>query len=411
MMPSCNTRVRVGGKVVGRPHRPPLKRFGGLARGGGGGGGGGWHAWRCFVASPHHGNNHHINPDDDDAIAAAGGGNHVVGGGASVVIRNPSEDTSPYAMFSPASIVNNFEPMIPLMRIHNYLPSALIALVGGMSSQGIHALAHPTLLVVIVLSSLVALASCLLNSYFDFAAGVDQEGPLPSGKVSPEKALFLSFVMYLACFTAIAFLDPPPLRHVVAASALITVVYTPLLKPATAIKNVSVAFVISAAAVAGSLAATAGNWAAVAKLPPIFLFLCVVAREIVMDITDVEEDADANVRTIPVRFGTHNAARIVELLLLSAACILVAGASLAAPHVLASQGLVGRFAAMGVGALAAHSIGSALTMARSLTRVCGGARVGTTEEEMKNKAQLTVDAIMRPVGAGTIALAYASSFL
>lgn len=328
-----------------------------------------------------------------------------------MVIRNPSEDTSPYAMFSPASIVNNFEPMIPLMRIHNYLPSALIALVGGMSSQGIHALAHPTLLVVIALSSLVALASCLLNSYFDFAAGVDQEGPLPSGKVSPEKALFLSLVMYLACFTAIAFLDPPPLRHVVAASALITVVYTPLLKPATAIKNVSVAFVISAAAVAGSLAATAGNWAAVAKLPPIFLFLCVVAREIVMDITDVEEDADANVRTIPVRFGTHNAARIVEAFLLSAACILVAGASLAAPHVLASQGLVGRFAAMGVGALAAHSIGSALTMARSLTRVCGGARVGTTEEEMKNKAQLTVDAIMRPVGAGTIALAYASSFL
>ena len=182
-------------------------------------------------------------------------------------------------------------------------------------------------------------------------------------------------------------------------------------EPATAIKNVSVAFVISAAAVAGSLAATAGNWAAVAKLPPIFLFLCVVAREIVMDITDVEEDADANVRTIPVRFGTHNAARIVEAFLLSAACILVAGASLAAPHVLASQGLVGRFAAMGVGALAAHSIGSALTMARSLTRVCGGARVGTTEEEMKNKAQLTVDAIMRPVGAGTIALAYASSFL
>ena len=84
---------------------------------------------------------------------------------------------------------------------------------------------------------------------------------------------------------------PPPrpphagVRLIIALSSALTVLYTPLFKRQTLVKNVVVAATIAAAPLAGALAAGAAGPGLRAVLPPcLFLFLGILHREIIMDI-------------------------------------------------------------------------------------------------------------------------------
>lgn len=110
------------------------------------------------------------------------------------------------------------------------------------------------------------------------------------------------------------------MRIIVAWSAALTLLYTPLLKRMTGVKNVVVAAIIAASPLSGALAAGAvclGVCAFVVHTPyaqaPTALsavlatctwaFLGVLHREVLMDITDVDGDAAAGVLTMPVVLG------------------------------------------------------------------------------------------------------------
>ena len=150
--------------------------------------------------------------------------------------------------------------------------------------------------------------------------------------------------------------EPPLLRTVIAASAALTLLYTPLLKQLTWIKNACVAAVVAASPFAGALAARAvspepcmsvltlqmlaqklmqvlacilpqelfprqGSWLQqnaqdsascllqeplglqAVMVPCLFVFGGVFYREILMDLNDSEGDRRNKIWTLPVVFG------------------------------------------------------------------------------------------------------------
>ena len=161
-----------------------------------------------------------------------------------------------------------------------------------------------------IVSSAIAAASCLINDYFD--SEVDSVNspmkPLPSGRVSPEHALLLAGGSYIVILMAACFFPSMQLRLIIAASAATTLLYTPILKRISFVKNAAVAATIAGAPLAGALAVGASDGHLRAALAPCgLLFLAVCYREILMDIHDVQGDAAAGVITLPVLLGRKRA--------------------------------------------------------------------------------------------------------
>lgn len=142
-------------------------------------------------------------------------------------------------------------------------------------------LRHAAVWVMGLVSASVSVASCIINDYFDLP--VDSlnapSKPLPSGAVTPDGALLLGGGIYAAVLVAACLMAHPGLRLIVAASATATLLYTPVLKRISFIKNATVAAVIAAAPLAGALAAGAGGPGVHAVfMPCAFVFLAVLYR-------------------------------------------------------------------------------------------------------------------------------------
>lgn len=84
-----------------------------------------------------------------------------------------------------------------------------------------------------------------------------QKQPLPSGIIQPDLALLLSLSLYAGVLISACLLEPRTVRIIVAWSAALTLLYTPLLKRMTGVKNMVVAAIIAASPLSGALAAGA----------------------------------------------------------------------------------------------------------------------------------------------------------
>ena len=183
-----------------------------------------------------------------------------------------------------------------------------LALAGSLlATQSLSCLSSPPVWLVALFSALTGAGSMLINDYFDFRAGVDQQKPkkpLTRGTVHPEQALLAASMFYvITLFLTAVLLHNQALRTLVACSLLATWLYTPLLKAIPLVKNVVVAFVISQAIVAGGLAAGSTALLPQTMLPAAYVFCAIMRQEITMDINDAEGDAAAGVLTLPVVLG------------------------------------------------------------------------------------------------------------
>jgi hypothetical protein len=166
----------------------------------------------------------------------------------------------------------------------NVAPSYLLVLLGAWASGGRAALSLASVWATAGVCALISSSSCVFNDWFDFAAGVDAANqpakPLPSGLVTPEQALLAAFAGYSTALVMALLVADARVRAVVAASAVATLVYTPLAKPVFLLKNATVAVVVAAAPLAGAFAAGgAGAGLRAALLPPCaFLFLGTLYR-------------------------------------------------------------------------------------------------------------------------------------
>lgn len=213
----------------------------------------------------------------------------------------------------------------------NFVPSFLLVLLGAWAACGksfflLAALEPRTWLRIVTtgfISASVAGASCILNDFFDFITGVDAindpQKPLPLGLLSPQRALLTGGGVYMAVLMTACFLSQMPLRILIVASAVLTLIYTPVLKKMSVLKNAVVALTVALAPLAGALAASADGHGIHAIIKPcIFAFLGVMNREILMDLHDVEGDAQSGIKTLPVLVGRNVTLRICFALLASA---------------------------------------------------------------------------------------------
>ena len=124
--------------------------------------------------------------------------------------------------------------------------------------------------------------------------------PLPSGLVSVMTARLLWGVGTLFGVALGASVSTTHLALALGAVGLL-VVYNVFLKRVLLVGNLVVAFVIG-------LAIVYGGWAVGPPAPALvgagFAFLTMLAREIIKDVEDVEGDATAGARTLPLVYGT-----------------------------------------------------------------------------------------------------------
>merc|ERR1719291_292452 len=166
----------------------------------------------------------------------------------------------------------------------------------------------------------------MVNDYFDYVAGVDGEAqgdrPLVKGDITPFEAKRALKWFYFVIILAICVVESRALRIYVLFNALLTYVYTQELKPRGFLyKNGCVAIVISLAIGLGAAAAQADASMALAAgivqvWPAMLATFCgIFAREVIMDVTDVEGDSAAGIQTLPVAVGRGRALGACQALL------------------------------------------------------------------------------------------------
>eukprot|EP00882_Tetradesmus_deserticola_P001428 GHRQ01001544.1.p1 GENE.GHRQ01001544.1~~GHRQ01001544.1.p1 ORF type:complete len:398 (+),score=162.08 GHRQ01001544.1:442-1635(+) len=234
---------------------------------------------------------------------------------------------------------------LKLARIHNLVPSVILVVVGAWAGSGHRVAAVQSISVWLMglISGGMAVASCVVNDYFDLKIDASNapDKPLPSGAIAPDAALLLSSLLYCGCLIAACLMEPSRLRSIVAFSAAATLLYTPLFKRLTGVKNATVATVIALAPLAGALAAGAGDAGLLRLLPAtLFAFSGVMFREILMDLNDAEGDRQAAVWTLPVLLGKPAA-------LLCGCAVLLLGSGGALVRLLQSNALLEWLAAPG----------------------------------------------------------------
>lgn len=289
-----------------------------------------------------------------------------------------------------------------LMRGWNLLPSMALVLLGAWAGAGktLLVLRHMTVWFMGLASGAVALASCAINDYFDYKIDAvnDASKPIPSGRIAPDQALLAACLLYIALLALACAVPNAGVRLIIALSSALTVLYTPVFKKQTLVKNCVVATTIAAAPLAGALAAGAGGPGLHAVLgPSAFLWLGIMHREIMMDIQDRRGDGAAGVQTLPVVFGARGA--LATCLLLLAAC-----AALAAHAALLGGGLAWAWASHpgwepAVRCCALCVLGWALSPNLASTLCVLRSRFGRAE------VSRAVSVAMSSVGLGTLLLA------
>ena len=205
---------------------------------------------------------------------------------------------------------------------------------------------HPAILTTLISLILVTSTSMVTNDYYDARNGVDvpsqndDEGggqyehyhPLANGDLPYSLAKTFDSWLYAALLFSSAAVPGIIPRTMVIGSAIITYLYTTQLKPRTWIKNLSCAALVAMSPVTSGLAAwhvlTDGPFAAklgietATRLPfhlifksrlswlVVSLFFGIMSREILMDITDCEGDRNADICTLPVKYGNKYASSV-----------------------------------------------------------------------------------------------------
>jgi 4-hydroxybenzoate polyprenyltransferase len=184
----------------------------------------------------------------------------------------------------------------------------------------------------------------ITNDYYDARNGVDTVSsidtddtnsghyhPLATGSIPFTITKTFDSILYALLLYSSAFVPGIIPRLLVLSGAIVTYLYTVHLKPVTFVKNWSCAGLVALSPITSGLAAwrvlvdnssttivgysnPVLSLGTVASSPLSYLVLALFAgitsREILMDITDLENDGRAGIQTIPVRYGTKTAANV-----------------------------------------------------------------------------------------------------
>lgn len=225
-------------------------------------------------------------------------------------------------IYNKKPIINDdkISDFLSLIRYKNILPTILLNLSGGwIMNPSIDIISSKPFLVSVINTLLIMSSSMILNDMWDL--DVDKinnpHRPLVTGKITMNKAKYLTITLLgLTEFLTINYLDSN-LNLIIQLAIINIIIYTPILKKITFIKNISCASLISFAPIFSGLSTNIGvngNYGLLFTLSGI-IFLGSLYNEILLDIRDYDGDSKNNINTIPVVFGNNKAYKIVTFIL------------------------------------------------------------------------------------------------
>ncbi len=204
--------------------------------------------------------------------------------------------------------------LLELLRYKNCAMAGLAAVIGVAIAYSV---THGTITwmpLVFFCVFIITGAGNAINDYFD--AGIDAinrpDRPLPSGRVTKELTLRLSFALFAAGVIGAYFIGSTPIPFFIAVfNSLLLLFYAFSLKRKIFVGNISVSYLT------GSTFLFGGSAYGIQGIKVTFVLfflsmLATLAREIVKAIEDIEGDRKEGASTLPVQIGERPAAYIAS---------------------------------------------------------------------------------------------------
>jgi geranylgeranylglycerol-phosphate geranylgeranyltransferase len=156
----------------------------------------------------------------------------------------------------------------------------------------------------------------VINDYFDY--DIDQVNkpyrPIPSGKITPQGALYFSVVLFVLAVICALFTNIWCIIVGVPA-LLLMILYSWKLKRSPFVGNVAVAGLSGLALLFGGIATGSIQLVSILAL---IAFFASVSRELAKDVEDIKGDKAGGSRTVPIALGPEVTTQIAGLFLLLA---------------------------------------------------------------------------------------------
>ncbi|MEM3402671.1 MAG: UbiA family prenyltransferase [Candidatus Hadarchaeales archaeon] len=216
---------------------------------------------------------------------------------------------------------------LEIIRLHNCIFAGAAVLIGGMISAGPALVPLPIFAIGFFVAVLVAAGGNAINDYAD--REIDRinrpERPIPSGKISPEKALDAARGLFIAGILLSLLMGNLYCFFLAAANSIALIAYAGALKRRGILGNITIGYLVGSTFLFGGLSTSPYRFGAL--VPPELLTLVLMAglatvgRELIKAIEDVEGDRRCRLKTFPIVYGKKRAAWAAALFTLAAVVI------------------------------------------------------------------------------------------
>ena len=214
--------------------------------------------------------------------------------------------------------------LLKLVRYKNILPTTLLSFTGGYIIQpSITTLLHnPSFLIGILNTVLIMCSSMIMNDLFDMKVDKinNPKRPLITGQVTFREALVTNIAIIGTIHGLTYTFLSSELRTMIHLAILNITLYTPILKKALFIKNLSCASLVGFSIYFAGLTARTFNTPTYLQnqlldIATRTIFFGSLFNEILLDIRDSPGDLQNGIRTIPNVFGINNALKFAKWIL------------------------------------------------------------------------------------------------
>jgi geranylgeranylglycerol-phosphate geranylgeranyltransferase len=182
-------------------------------------------------------------------------------------------------------------------------------LIGAVVAGGHLDAAWQTFLASFLVAALVAAGGNAINDYAD--QEIDRinrpDRPIPSGRMTPSRAMITSFTLFAGGIALAVFLNPYCL-FLACLNSLLLVLYAWGLKRRGLVGNLSIGYLVGSTFLFGGLAAAGPSVPSEVLILALMASLSTVGRELIKAIQDMEGDRRLGFRTFPLSHGTGKAA-------------------------------------------------------------------------------------------------------
>jgi geranylgeranylglycerol-phosphate geranylgeranyltransferase len=214
-------------------------------------------------------------------------------------------------------------PYLDIIRPNVCILSILGIIVGSIVTGAIYS---PLVIPAVIAAFLITAAGNVINDYFDHKTdSLNAPGrPIPSGKLSRQRALYYAIILNLVGLIFSAFITTDFLILAVINTAVLFV-YAWRLKKLPLVGNISVSYLSASTFLASGLIIGnfSGLWGSAIFILALISLTGTLSREIFKDIEDIEGDKAIKARTLPIILGEKPSAGLAYIILYYTCAMLI----------------------------------------------------------------------------------------